>query len=146
MKAFVRCMMCLISVSLIGGCEGFDLGGLLGSSRVTVELVNNGNLPVQVEIYIADEQLIPEALLTSVGEKIEITVDPDSTERVSRDCDELQALIIEEARVMIAGLPGPGDDTEVLRDGDDFSCGDTVTFTFEYLPVPIALNISQSVN
>ena len=146
MKAFVRSMACMTLVSLIGGCEGFDLGGLLGSSRVTVELVNNGNLPVEVEIYIADEQLIPEALLTSVGERIQITVDPDSTERLSRDCDELQALIIEEARVMIAGLPGPSEDTEVLRDGDDFGCGDTVTFTFEYLPVPIALDIRQSVN
>jgi hypothetical protein len=146
MNTFVRGMASLILVSLIGGCEGFDLGGLLGSSRVTVELVNNGNLPVEVEIYIADEQLIPEALLTSAGDQIEITVGPDSTERFSRDCDELQALIIEEARVMIAGLPGPGDDTEVLRDGDDFGCGDTITFTFDYLPVPIALDISQSVN
>lgn len=146
MKTLVRGMACLILVSLIGGCEGFDLGGLLGSSRVTVELVNNGNLPVEVEIYIADEQLIPEALLTSAGDQIEITVDPDSTERFSRDCDELQALIIEEARVMIAGLPGPSDDTEVLRDGDDFGCGDTITFTFNYLPVPIALDISQNVN
>ena len=146
MKTFVRSMACLALVGLIGGCEGFDLGGLLGSSRVTVELVNDGNLPLEVEIYIADEQLILEALLTTVGEKIEITVDPDSTERFSRDCDELQALIIEEARVMIAGLPGPSDDTEVLRDGDDFGCGDTITFTFEYPPVPLALDIRQSVN
>jgi hypothetical protein len=146
MKTLVRGMACLILVSLIGGCEGFDLGGLLGSSRVTVELDNPGQFPVEVVLYIADEQLTPKALLTSLGEKIEITVDPDSTERFSRDCDELQALIIDEARVMIAGLPGPSDDTDVLRDGDDFSCGDTITFTFEYLPVPIALNINQSVN
>jgi hypothetical protein len=146
MKTLVRGMACLILVSLIGGCEGFDLGGLLGSSRVTVELDNPGQFPVEVVLYIADEQLIPEALLTTIGEKIEITVDPDSTERFSRDCDELQALIIDEARVMIAGLPGPSDDTSVLRDGDNFGCGDTITFTFEYLPVPIALNINQSVD
>ena len=49
---------------------------------------------------------------------------------------------------MIAGAKIDDDHTGVLRDGDDFGCGDTITFTFEYpiVPLPGTFDISQDVN
>ena len=129
----------LASLALSAGCDS-----ILSPSRVTVELVNNGSFPIDVEIYIDEEQLIPKALLTTTGEKIDIRVEAGTTERFSRSCDDLQAIIINQANLVLVGDIGPNTDTQVFRDGDDFGCGDTITFTFTHPVLPITLDVATS--
>jgi len=115
----------------LGGCAA--LLDLLQPNRTTVRLVNNGAFPVRVELFISSEQDIPEALLTADSDDREtFTVGADDVVTFSRDCDDLQAIIIDEADLELVGQTGPETSTDVLRDGDDFGCGDTINFIFDH--------------
>ena len=132
-RIFYTCMM----AGVWGGCDGLD--------QVVVILENNGEFPVEVDIYIADFQEIPEFLLTTTGEKIEMTVPAGGVSTFLRSCDELQAIIIESADLRVIGDVGPNSETDVLRDGDDFGCGAILTFTFDHPDLPTSLDIKLNV-
>ena len=122
--------------TLISGC------GLLSPSSVTVNLVNNGNFPVEVQIFVHDDQNVFQFLMEEVGEELNLSVPAGSTVSFTRDCDDLQAIMIADADLLVVGnLISPEADTDVLRDGSDFSCGDTLTFTFTHPDIPISLSI-----
>lgn len=125
------------------GC-GFILD-LLNPRTTTVTLVNNGEFDVEVVLYFDDEQNVPQDVLTEFGTRMEFTIAPGETMSFSRDCEELQAVVIDDADLMVVGQVGPEADTDVLRDGDDFSCGDTIVFTFDHSPVLIDFDISTAV-
>ena len=59
-------------------------------------------------------------------------VGDDDTRSFTQSCDDLQAIMIEDADLQIIGGIGPEANTDVLRDGDDFGCGDTIVFTFDH--------------
>jgi hypothetical protein len=129
---FARCGLGLLvlSVSLAGCAAFFDI---VQPNRTVVRLVNNGAFPVRVELFISDEQDIPEDLLTADSDDREVfTVGPGGVESFSMDCDGLQAIIIDEADLQLVGQVGPETGTDVLRDGDDFGCGDTINFIFDH--------------
>jgi hypothetical protein len=67
------------------------------------------------------------------------------TETFTRDCDQLQAIVIDDTDLMVIGQLGPETDTDVLRDGDDFGCGDTLVFTFDHGPLFVDFAISTSI-
>ncbi|MCO6436486.1 MAG: hypothetical protein J5J06_05310 [Phycisphaerae bacterium] len=115
---------CLLLLN--SGCDA--LIGILEPNNISVTLVNSTSFDVDVELYYSDVQEIPELLLTTVGTKMELTLAPGDRISFSRDCDELQALIIDRAELQTIG--GGDDQTGVLRDGDEFDCGDRITFTF----------------
>lgn len=122
--------------TLISGC------GLLSPSSVTVNLVNNGNFPVEVQIFVHDDQNVFQFLIEEVGEELKLSIPAGSTVSFTRDCDDLQAIMIADADLLVVGnLISPEADTDVLRDGSDFSCGDTLTFTFTHPDIPISLSI-----
>ena len=129
MKRLGVCVLalCLLSVA---GCDA--LLNPLGLDIVTVKVVNNGDFAIVVEIYYADEQLIPEALLTSTGTQVTLTVQAGQTETFTRACDDLQAIIVNDADLQVIGGLGPETRGDVLRDGTDFNCHDTITFTFDH--------------
>ena len=80
--------------------------------------------------------------MEEVGEELNLSVPAGSTVSFTRDCDDLQAIMIADADLLVVGnLISPEADTDVLRDGSDFSCGDTLTFTFTHPDIPISLNI-----
>lgn len=135
------CRMLLTSCALlpIDGCLDF-----LQPTQTTIQLVNDASFAVEVTIYISDTQEIPRALLTTTGEKIERTVNAGTTVTIVRDCDELQAIVIDDADLQIIVGIGPEADTEVLRDGTDFGCGDTIRFTFSSTLLPPSLDIDVS--
>ena len=88
-------------------CDALD--DIIGPTLVTVRLVNTGDFAVDVELYYDNEQLTPEILLTEIGEQLEFTVPAGETRTFSRSCDDLQALMIEDADLNIIGGLGPGD-------------------------------------
>jgi len=65
---------------------------------------------------------------------------------LSRNCDDLQAVVIEDADLRIIGGIGPETDSDVLRDGDEFGCGDTVTFTFTSSDLGTNFEVTPTVN
>jgi len=58
----------------------------------------------------------------------------------SKDCDNLQAIIISDADLEVVGE----EDTGTLRDGDDFGCGDTIIFTFDLIDFDITVESNRA--
>lgn len=113
------------------GCDA--LLEIVQPRRTTVRLVNNGTFPVRVELFISDIQEIPEALLTADNDDREtFTVGASEVESFSMDCDDLQAIIVDDADLLLIGQVGPETRTDVVRDGDDFGCGDRINFVFDH--------------
>lgn len=127
---------------LTAGCDA--LSALL-PMLVTVSLENTGDFNVDGAFLISDEQDIPEFLLKEVGDEQDFTVPPGGTQTFVYDCDELQAIMIEHADLRIIGGLGPEASTDVLRDGHEFSCGSTITFTFSHSVILTDFDVTYSV-
>jgi hypothetical protein len=120
MHAISRTSIAIASILSLGGCP----------QGTTVQLENEADSPVEVRLYYGDDQNSSEFVLEEFGEEFTTTIDPGEAVTFSRDCEELQAIYIENAELNIIGGIGPEADTGVFRDGDDFGCGDVLTFTF----------------
>jgi len=133
----------LVIVAL-AGCD--QLFNIIRLTRTTVILRNDGAFPVDVELFTSSEQDIPEALLTADSDDADQFNVPAGQQTVfSMDCDDLQAIIISDADLEVVGQVGPEADTGVLRDGDDFGCGDTIIFTFDHSDILIDFDITVEV-
>lgn len=137
-------VLALCCVCVFGpGCD--FLVGLLQPSTTSVRLVNNGDFDVEATLYYDDDQELPRDVLTEIGTRMDLTIAPGETTSFTRDCDALQAIVIDNASLNVVGQVGPEADTNVLRDGDDFGCGDTIVFTFDHGPVLVDFDISVAV-
>jgi hypothetical protein len=112
-----------------------------GPQVTTVELRNNTAFPVETRVLYDDDQNILEDVLEEIGNELELTIPAGGAQVISRDCDDLQAIRVEGDLQIIGGL-GPSTTSNVYRDGDDFGCGDTLTFTFTAPAVPTDLDVS----
>ena len=124
----VAVLLCLSAG--LAGCD--SLVGFLRQRETSVVLVNSGDFDVEVVLFYGDDQNMLEALLTEIGEEMTLTIGAGEQFTFSRDCDDLQAIIIDDADLLLLGELGPEVKTDVLRDGDEFGCGDTITFTFDH--------------
>ena len=124
----VAVLVCL-SVNL-AGCD--SLVGLLRPRETTIVLANDSDFDIEVVLFYGADQNILEALLTEIGEEMTLTIGAGEQSTFSRDCDDLQAIIIDDADLLLVGQLGPEVKTDVLRDGNEFGCGDTITFTFDH--------------
>ncbi len=120
---FAFISLAALVAGLTGGCP-------LGPTDTTVQLVNNTSFPVDVKLYSSSRQNEPAATLPLTGTEIVESVPANSVISFSRDCDELQAIVIDDADLQIVGGIGPSQNTRVYREPDDFGCRDTLTFTF----------------
>ncbi len=125
------------------GC-GFLLD-FFGPTTTSVRLVNNADFDVQVVLYYDEQQEIPRELLTELGTRMDFTIPPGEVASFSRDCDALQAIVIDDADLVVIGSIGPEANTDVLRDGSDFDCGNTITFTFDHGPLIADFDIAIAV-
>ncbi len=119
-----------ILLAVNAGCD--SLVGLLRPDETTIVLANDSDFDVEIVLFYGDDQNILEALLTEIGEEMRLTIGTGEQITFSRDCDDLQAILIDDADLLLVGRLGPEVKTDVLRDGDEFGCGDTITFTFDH--------------
>jgi hypothetical protein len=121
----------LLAIAIVpSGCGLLD--NLVPQPLTTVRLVNNGQFDVRVTVVFDDEQDAPRELLTEFGTALEFTLSPGESTSFSRDCDQIQAITLDNAELRIIGGVGPGFDSEVFRDGSDFNCGDVIEFSFDH--------------
>lgn len=125
------------------GCD--FLGALIPQPETTVRLVNNGNFDVRVTVVYDNEQDAPRDALTEFGTALQFTLAPGESTSFSRDCDAIQAVTLDNAELRIIGGIGPSFDSDVLRDGSDFGCGDTITFTFDHSDILIDFDADTAV-
>ena len=122
-----------VLVCLSAGLAGCDsLVSSLRQRETSVVLVNSSDFDVEVVLFYGDDQNILEALLTEIGEEMTLTLGAGEQITFSRDCDDLQAIIIDDADLLLVGRLDPEVKTDVLRDGNEFGGGDTITFTFDH--------------
>ncbi len=128
MKRLAMAGLLLLSPA-ITGCDALSF---LQPTVVSVLFVNDGDFPVDAVVFVHDEQDTPEFLLTEVGEEINVSIPAGATRTLFRSCDDLQVILVDDADLRIIGGLGPEAKSDVLRDGDDFNCGSTITFTFDH--------------
>jgi len=116
----------LLLGGLTAGCDGLSF--IINPTTVRISLVNTTGFAVEGSIRISDVQEIPRALLEEIGDEIEFNVPDGQVVTLVEKCDDLQAMVVEQANMV--GTIGPDADTDVLRDGDDFGCGDRIILTF----------------
>jgi hypothetical protein len=120
------------------------IGGCLSPNNTTVNLVNLADFPVDVTLFYDDNQNTPEAILVDVGRERQFRVQPGATSSFFDNCNSLQAIVIQKAELSIVGSIGPSTSSRVYRDGTDFGCGNTITFTFTQSVLATDLNIGFS--
>lgn len=135
----------IVIISLCGaalvGCDA--LLGILTSSSTTVVLQNDAGGTLNVELFYHEQQDLPEFSLETLGEEVNRSIPAGSSATFSRSCSDLQIIQITDAEVNL-GLTSPDVSSAVFRDGDDFSCGDTITFTFTTNALATDLDVAFS--
>ncbi len=131
-------------VSTMIGCD--LLTSVLLPSTITIELVNeSSDFGVEVTLYHDSQQDVPEFLIEEAGTQVDRTVSPGETATITLDCDDAQAVVITDADLEVLGGAGPEENTDVLRDNSDFSCGDTIRYTFTHSDLLFDFRIGTSV-
>lgn len=110
-----------------------DLGNLFNFVRpnlVTIEYVNDAIADVDVVFrYLKDDDKDKNDLEDD-GNRIDSLVPLGGVVQFELDCDRAGSLMIDYAKLKLLGDIGPTKDTDDYHRGDDYACGDIVTFTF----------------
>ncbi len=144
MRGLVLFSLLALSITGCGALE--SLLEFFGPRETFVTFVNNSDFTVEGRIIIDDDQETTEELLEEFGTQIDFSVAAGDTTTISRDCDDLQALILADADLRIIGGVGPETRSGVLRDGDEFHCGDRITFTFDHSELIVDFDFTLSVD
>lgn len=142
MKRFAWFASLATVLPLAGAC---DLMNLLQGDAVIVQLVNDGDYAVRLELRISDNQYELQMVLEEFGDELNRTVAPGEMVTLVESCDDLQAIMIAEAELEVVGDSGPRNSTDILRDGDDFGCGDVIVYTFDHPTPPTSLSIETDI-
>ena len=130
MKHLLCGLLAIGALAVLGSCDSGSPGLILGD-QVGVQLVNDTDYDVDVVIRYHEDPDVSESTLTDDGPELDYAVQSGESINFQRDCDHLGAIIVESATLRVLGGLGPTADTRVFRDGEDFSCRDTIVFTFE---------------
>ncbi len=127
----------------LGLCSGCDL---IPPAQVTVTLTNtSADFDVDATIFFDDEDDLPRDLLIEVGQQRDFTIPPGESVSFSADCDALRAIVLEDADLRVVIGVSPETDSGVLRDGDDFECGDEIVFTFTHSILLVDFDVDVTV-
>lgn len=136
----------LFAWSLLPGCDALSgLIGVLQPNLVTVQLVNNGDFAVEGELFYDDEDDTIEEVLEETGTRRQFAIPAGGQSVFSVRCEDLRAIILADADLQIIGEVGPEAGSDVLRDGDDFDCGDRIIFTFDHSDALLDFDVATTV-
>ena len=127
----------------ITACDAISI--LLPQGNVTIRLVNASSFAVDGVLYYGDDQQLPDLLLTELGTEVTFNITAGQTRTLVLPCDDVQVVIIENANLQVLVGLGPDANTDGLRDGSDFSCGDTIVYTFSHSEVILDFDIDTDV-
>ncbi len=138
-------LMLVAALGLIAfsGCD--TLLDFVRPDVTEVELQNDGDHVVDVVLYYGGQQDAPRDILTAAGNELQFSLQPGETQSFTRDCDDLQAIVIDDADLRVIGQVGPETDSDVLRDGEAFGCGDVIVFRFDHTDVLVDFDVETSV-
>ncbi len=126
------------------GCQ--SVADVVLPTTVTVTLTNTSNeFNVEVNLFYSNEQDMPDFLLREVGENVAQTIPPGESVTIQPNCEDLQAIMIDDANLIVVGGTGPDGNTDVLRDGENFNCGDTIQFTFTHTDAVVDFEVITAV-
>lgn len=110
-----------------------EIVGLLRPERMTVTLVNESTIyDVDVTLFFHDDNHVFEFMLTQVGEEVGFILLPGDEISFTEKCDDLQVIVIDDANLQLFGGTIADTESPILREGDDFECGDEIVFTFTH--------------
>lgn len=143
-------------IVLIIGVMGGDcvstfppLPGPDGPSIVTLELVNDTDFFVDPFIYVHPDENVPVSVL--ISDENLVLLDPPELEPgeiVELDffCEDIGAVITDRPLLLDGDLAFESSNSPLLRWGDDFLCGDLVTFFYLEDPVTGEFFVEPRVN
>ena len=146
--------LAILGLTMPTGCDAVDnaadileeLVDLIDLSETTVTVVNaSDTFRVDGEFRFDSPQELPRFLLEEFGARVEFDLGPGERISFSEDCDDLQAILLDDADLRVALGISPDVDSDVLRDGDDFGCGDEIIFTFTHPAIPTDLDVDITV-
>lgn len=140
----LKAVMAVGMALAIVGCEG--VLDILLPSTVTVTLVNHSpDFDVEAILFYDDEDDLPKFLLVETGVQLDIIVGPGEEAGFTRSCDDLRAVVLDDADLLILGGLGPETSSDVLRIDDEYECGDEIIFTFNHSDLMLDFDVSWTV-
>ena len=114
----------------LAGC-GFGLD-IFMPSTVTITFVNEfTDFEIEGTIVFDNREAFLKEDLVGFGEDLSFVIDGGgSVSLAPLDCDDVESLVLDRAELLVIGNIGPSTDSEILRIGEDFECGDEIVFTF----------------
>ena len=112
------------------GC-GLALDIILPST-VTITLVNGiAGFGIEGTLVIDNREAFIKEDLVAFGNALDFTLSAGgSFSFTALDCNAVESLVLDSAKLVIIGDIGPTTDSAILRLGTDFQCGDEIVFTF----------------
>lgn len=104
--------------------------GSCGTSRTIVILINATNFTVEGRLFYDQEQNLPASGVELFGTEVTFSIPAGQSFQFNRNCDDLQAIFIKDADMLVGPGVSPETNTDVFREPDNFTCGRTITFTF----------------
>ncbi len=118
------------------GCDGVALDLSVtpsGGGIVTVTLVNDSTLyDVDVTLFFHDDDDVFDLVLPTVGTEAAFTLLPGDEVSFTEECDDLQAIVIDNAELRPFFGDEASTESDILREGEHFECGDEIVFTFTH--------------
>ncbi|MFQ5413283.1 MAG: hypothetical protein ACE5E6_02375 [Phycisphaerae bacterium] len=120
----------LLAVPCMSGCNALLA---LITSTVSISIVNDTALPVDVTLVVADQAVdiqndINAFFAQVFGDETTFTIQGGGIVSVPRSCADAEAVFIKEAEQQGSIFTAQAD-TDVVVMGTDFSCGDEIVFT-----------------
>lgn len=140
-STIMLCAIACVSLGVLPGCDA--LLTLLTTSNVTVTLQNDSpDFSIDATIFYDDEENTLEFLVLELGKSQTFTIPPGESRSITRSCNDLRALVLQDADLRIVIGISPETSSDLLRIGSDFECGDEVVFTFSHDIIPSTLRLS----
>ena len=143
MKRLTKCISLAALLLVLAGCDGFTI--LFQTNTVTVILRNDSDYSVSGTVYYDDYQLLPTDVVIASGREFDFDLRPGTQTSFSRNCDDLQVILVGNAELEVLGPIGPEASSRTLRDGANFNCGDTIVFTFDHSDLLLDFEVDDDV-